>query len=289
MDRWRWAIGTALVTGGSRGLGLSLGQGFVRAGAHVAILARPSAVLDAALESLDAARVTPTQRVTAIPADLADLSSLSSAVQRTEAELGPLDVLVNNAAAMGPIGPLTDTSTEEWQGTIAVNLLAPVTLMQAVLRGMRDRGRGKIINLSGGGATGSRPNFSAYACAKTALVRATEIVADEVKSFGIDVNAIAPGAMNTRLLDAVLEAGPDKVGAIEYRRALEQQASGGDPPARAVELAVWLASPASNGITGRLLSAIWDPWADLPAQWAELEKTDIYTLRRIVPADRERA
>ena len=280
---------TALITGGSRGLGLSLGQGFVRAGAHVAILARPSAVLDAALDSLDAARVAPTQRVTAIPADLADLNSLPSVVRRVEAALGPLDVLVNNAAAMGPIGPLADTSMEEWQSAIAVNLIAPVALMQAVLHGMRDRRRGKIINVSGGGATGSRPNFSAYACAKTALVRATEIVADEVKTFGIDVNAIAPGAMNTRLLDAVLEAGPDKVGAIEYRRALEQQASGGAPPARAVELAVWLASPASDGITGRLLSAIWDPWADLPAQWAELEKTDIYTLRRIVPADRGRA
>ena len=280
---------TALITGGSRGLGLSLGHGFVRAGAHVAILARPSALLDAALDSLETARVAPSQRVTAIAADLADLKSLPSVVRRVEASLGPLDILLNNAAVMGPIGPLADTATDEWQSTIAVNLIAPIALMQAVLPGMRDRRRGKIVNVSGGGATGNRQNFSAYACAKTALVRATEIVASEVKMYGIDINAMAPGAMNTRLLDAVLKAGPDKVGAVEYQRALDQQASGGTPPSQAVDLAVFLGSAASDGITGRLLSAVWDPWAELPARWAEFEQTDIYTLRRIVPADRGRS
>ncbi|MEO8259404.1 MAG: hypothetical protein ABI868_18800 [Acidobacteriota bacterium] len=108
----------------------------------------------------------------------------------------------------------------------------------------------------------------------------------DVLQFGIDVNAVAPGAMNTRLLDQVLEAGPARVGEREYRRAVEQRVDGGSPPARAAELIVWLASRESDGLTGRVLSAVWDPWEQLASRHDELAASDIYTLRRIVPGDR---
>src|SRR5262249_35830489 len=115
---------------------------------------------------------------------------------------------------------------------------------------MRARGRGKIINLSRGGATGPRPDLSAHAPSQCALVQLTETLAHELRGSGIDVNSVAPGAMNTRMLEEVLAAGPEASG--EYARATEQAKSGGTPPEQAAALIVWLASPASDGITGRL-------------------------------------
>jgi 3-oxoacyl-[acyl-carrier protein] reductase len=153
---------------------------------------------------------------------------------------------------------------------------------------MRQQKSGKIIVLSGGGATQPMPGFSAYAASKAAVVRLTETLADELRDDHIDVNAIAPGALNTRLLDEVLAAGPDKVGQAFYDRSVKQKAEGGTSLEKGAALCAFLLSPESDGVTGRLLSAVWDPWADLPARRDELAKSDIYTLRRIVPKERGR-
>ena len=159
-------------------------------------------------------------------------------------------------------------------------------MCRALLPHFRANKRGKIINLSGGGATAPLPKLSAYAASKAALVRLTETFAHETLGCGIDINAIAPGALNTRLLDEVIEAGPEKVGKEFYERSLEQKQNGGASMQKAAELCVFLASDQSDGITGRLLSAVWDPWQDLPKHLGKLKSSEIYTLRRIVPADR---
>ena len=138
----------------------------------------------------------------------------------------------------------------------------------------------------GGGATNPLPPLSAYAASKAAVVRFAETLAEEVRSYYIDVNSIAPGALNTRLLDEVIEAGPEKVGAAFYERSLQQKNKGGVPPEKGAVLALFLASGASDGITGKLISAVWDPWNEFAKHLEELQKTDIYTLRRIVPKDR---
>ncbi len=151
---------------------------------------------------------------------------------------------------------------------------------------LRAQNYGKIINLSGGGATAPLPRLSSYAASKAAVVRFTETLAEEARDNHIDVNAIAPGALNTRLLDQVLEAGPERVGQAFYERSLKQRDQGGAPLEKGAALAVFLASAGSDGITGRLLSAVWDNWAELPARQQHLAKSDIYTLRRIVPEDR---
>jgi 3-oxoacyl-[acyl-carrier protein] reductase len=117
-------------------------------------------------------------------------------------------------------------------------------------------------------------------------VRFAETLADEVREDGIDVNAIAPGALNTRLLDRVLDAGAERVGAEFYERMVHVRETGGTPLERGAALCVFLAAAASDGITGRLISAPWDPWEDLPAHARELADSDVYTLRRIVPTDR---
>src|SRR5262249_39115976 len=115
----------------------------------------------------------------------------------------------------------------------------------------------------------------------------SETLAEEVRDAAIDVNAIAPGALNTRLLDQVLEAGPDRVGARFYERLLQQGGEGGGPLGKGAALAGFLGSPADECVTGRLISAVWDDWAELPLRKEELGRSDVYTLRRIVPEDRK--
>jgi 3-oxoacyl-[acyl-carrier protein] reductase len=219
-------------------------------------------------------------------ADLASPAGVARLVSAAEEALGELTVLVNNAAIQGPIGPLWDNDPCEWEQTLRVNLFAPAALCAAALPQMRARRYGKILNLSGGGATGPRPNFSAYAASKAALVRLTEVIAQETADCGVDANCIAPGAMNTRMLAEVMRVGPERAGAKEHASALKAAQAGDAIPRTAAELAVFLASAAGDGISGRLISAVWDDWRDLQRHREELRASDIYTLRRIVPGDR---
>ena len=159
-------------------------------------------------------------------------------------------------------------------------------LCRAIVPYFKHRKYGKIIQLSGGGATNPLPFISAYAASKAGIVRFMETLAEETREDHIDINSIAPGALNTRLLDEVLNAGPEKVGQAFYERAMKQKEGGGTPLKKSADLAVFLASPASDGITGKLISAVWDPWRNLSEHQQDLAHSDIYTLRRIVPRDR---
>jgi 3-oxoacyl-[acyl-carrier protein] reductase len=269
---------TVLVTGASRGLGRHIAQAFWRRGADVLMVSRSSGQeLEPANES---------QRGSHFPVDLGDGNAAEAIFDGVMKFSGRLDVLVNNAAIIGPIGALEDNDFAQWQEAIRVNLLAPVALCRLAVQWMKKERAGSIINISGGGATSPRPFFTAYGTAKAGLVRFTETLAVETAGYGIRVNAIAPGAMNTEMHDAVLRAGPERVGKAEYRKAVEQAERGGTSPETPADLAVFLASDEAAGITGRLISAVWDPWRNLAARAGELAKSDVYTLRRIVPEDR---
>jgi 3-oxoacyl-[acyl-carrier protein] reductase len=197
-----------------------------------------------------------------------------------------VDVLINNAAIQGPIGPAWGNDVADWESAIQVNLLAPMAICRALVPKMIAAGGGSIINLSGGGATGPRANFSAYASAKAALVRFSETLALEAQSFGVRVNCIAPGAMKTAMMNEVLAAGAARAGVREMDLAAQVVARGGSSMSRVAELALFLASSASNGITGKLISAVWDDWETWPQHLPELANSDAYTLRRIVGRDR---
>jgi 3-oxoacyl-[acyl-carrier protein] reductase len=276
---------SAIVTGSNRGLGLATAQSFLASGANVLLMARDAAKLDRVRADL-VARVRPGQFVHAMPGDVSRPEDCDAAVDRAVSLFGGLTVLVNNAGVYGPMGRLEDVDWKEWEEAVRINLLGTALMCRAALPPMRARGYGKIINLSGGGATAPLPRFTAYAASKAAVVRLTETLAEELRGDHIDVNAIAPGALNTRLLDQVIEAGPEKVGGKFHAGALKQREEGGVPLEKGAALAAFLASAASDGITGRLLSAPWDDWERLPERREDLAESDVFTLRRIVPGDR---
>ena len=274
-----------VVTGASQGLGKAIAEGCVKEGADVLICARDAGLLEQTRAEL-AGLAAPGQKVAAKHADVSCPDEVRELFQAALATLPRLDGLVNNAGVSGPKGLLEEVDLRAWWKTMEVNLFGTVMACREALPHFRRQGYGKIVNLSGGGATAPMPRNSAYAASKAAVVRFTETLAKETLGAGIDVNALAPGALNTRFLDDLLSGGPELVGAEVYERALKQKADGGAPLAKGVGLCVLLLSAASDGITGRLISAVWDPWQTLPEHRGELERTDIYTIRRIVPKDR---
>jgi NAD(P)-dependent dehydrogenase (short-subunit alcohol dehydrogenase family) len=276
---------TALITGASQGLGLEIAHAYLDEGAAgVCICARDGRALEHALAQLRE-RVAPGQTVCAHAADVSRPQDVEELVALAIGALGEVTILVSNAGVYGPKGALAQTDWSEWKRAVEINLFGSVLPARQLVEHFVERGYGKIVQLSGGGATGPLPGLSAYAASKAGVVRFAETVAEELREHRVDVNAIAPGPLNTRMLDEVLSAGPELVGDAFYERACEQQRSGGIPLREGAKLAVFLGSAASDGITGKLLSAIWDPWAELPARILELE-SDVYTLRRILPRDR---
>jgi 3-oxoacyl-[acyl-carrier protein] reductase len=272
-----------LITGASRGLGAKIVAAFWESGANLLLVARSKQSLAATVAGLSKRSH---QHFATIEADLSDSMAAEKIIEEAQQQFSSLDVLVNNAGIQGPIGVVWANDWTEWQRTLQVNLLSPITLCRLCVPWMVKTGKGKIINLSGGGAASPRANFTAYATSKVGLVRFSETLAEETRYMGIDVNCIAPGAMDTEMLSEVLTAGASAAGQREYDLALNVGKTGGNSVERAAALCVFLASEASNGITGKLISAIWDPWETIPEHLGELQKTDIYTLRRIVPKDR---
>ena len=179
--------------------------------------------------------------------------SAASLIAAGASEFEYVDALINNAAEQGPIGDLHDNHPAEWERCIRVNLIAPAMLCRALLPLMRPGSC--IVNISGGGATSPRPNYSAYASAKAGLVRFTETLAEELRPRGIRCNAVAPGKMATAMTGFE-----------------------GDSPRKAAELVAWLASPESAPITGKLISAVHDDWR--AEDFWMLDK-DRLTLRRV--------
>jgi NAD(P)-dependent dehydrogenase (short-subunit alcohol dehydrogenase family) len=278
----------AIVTGGSQGFGRAIVEAFVREGANVLFCARDGESLARFEQKLkESARAG--QRILAQACDVSSASDSEELFRRADDELGALHILINNAGVYGPKGPSEEVAWDEWCRCIEINLYGTLIPCRHAISRFKKSGAGKIINLSGGGATNPLPNISAYAASKAAVVRLTETLAEELRKWHIDVNAIAPGALNTRLLDEVLEAGPDKVGAEFYLRAVKQSQDGGVPLDLGADLCVYLATDQSNGITGKLISAKWDPWRSLHTHKDDLNSTDIYTLRRITPQDRGRS
>ena len=267
------------ITGSSSGIGRALTERLLARGHHVWGLARS--------DQADFAARNP--HFQASRCDVADWAR----VERTAGDVATawphLDGLITAAGLQGEIGPTLATDAFQWSATVRANLEGTYFALRAFAPLLaRASRRAKVVCFSGGGATKPRPNFSAYGVAKTGVVRLVETIAEEERGRPLDINALAPGALNTRLTEEVLALGPSVVGPAEYEAAQRQKASGGGSLEKALDCIEWLLSPASDGISGRLIAAPWDPWPTLDRHRAELAGTDLLTLRRIVPADRGR-
>jgi len=276
---------TAVVTGASQGLGRAIAAAYVAAGANVVLCARGERALAEAAAALQAA-AGDTQRVVPVAADVAREADVHRVVSAALDRFGGLEILVNNAGVYGPIGDADKVDWQAWVDAVSINLLGSVLFAREVLPHFKARRYGKIIQVSGGGATRPLPRLSAYAASKAAVVRFAETLAVEVAEFNVDINSIAPGALNTRLLDQVLSAGPAAAGRDFFDQSARQRSSGGTPLEVPARLAVFLASAASDGLTGKLISALWDDWESFPQHLRELTESDVYTLRRIVARER---
>lgn len=265
----------AIITGGGRGIGKAIGLTFAREGADLVVASRTLHDVEATVEETRRLGC----RALALRADVSRQKDVDSLVAAARKEFGRVDVLVNNAGVLGPVGPVADNDPERWLETIKINLLGVFLCSRAVLPLMMRQRSGKIINLSGGGASAARPYFSAYAASKAAVVRLTETLAQEVKEHNIQVNAIAPGPTYTRLTEQVLAAG-EAAGTKDLADARRIKATRGSPE-RAEALAVFLASAESTGLTGRLISAAWDDWPGMQARIPEIMGSELYTLRRL--------
>ncbi len=270
-----------VITGTSSGIGRALAELLLAHGHHVWGLARSD-------QSEFVARHGGAFH--ASPCDVADWPQVARAAVEVAAAWPHVDGLVTCAGLQGEIGRTVAADPTRWSATIRANLDGTFHALRAFDALLRHAPRrAKVICFSGGGATKPRANFSAYGAAKTAIVRLVETVAEEERDRPLDINAIAPGAIHTRLTDEIIALGPAVVGDAEFAAAQRQKTSGNAPLEKALGLVEWLLSPASDGISGRLLSAPWDAWSALAQHKSELAQSDIYTLRRILPGDRGRS
>lgn len=271
----------AVVTGGGRGIGEAIALRFAAEGARLALASRTATELEHVADACRAAGAECSTHIVDV--------SVRKQVHELVISVGPVDILVNCAGLYGPIGPLTDNDLDEWEQALRINLLGAVYTCREVIPGMVERGHGSIINMSGGGATAPLPNFSLYAASKAAVVRLTDTLASELEGTGVRVNAIAPGAIDTKLQDQVLASG-EKGGQIFQRmRTMRDSGKGATPVDVPARLAVFLASDASQGLTGRLISAPHDPWESWDAKQIDrIAASDWYTLRRLDPFTIER-
>ena len=273
---------SVVITGGSRGLGLACASEALRAGANVTLAARGVAELQSARDLL--AAEFGDDRVAIERVDVAREPDVERLCDAAVARFGSLDALVHAAAILEPIGPLLEVDAEAWLNNLKTNLFGTFLIVRHAARRMRAGGR--IVAFSGGGASGPFPNYTAYASSKVAVVRFVETAAVELKSRGIEINALAPGFVATKMHEATLAAGAALAGAAYVERTRAEIESGGVPATVPAAAAIFLSSERARGITGRFVSAVYDGWQTWPEHLAELDGTDLFTLRRVVPKER---
>lgn len=271
----------ALITGGAGGVGAIIAGALAAEGAALMLLGRSEGRLQARAAALRSFG----REVTWLRADVEQPEAMQAAVTATVATYGALDILVNCAGRYGPFGPIHRVDPQAWAANIRTNLIGTFNAIWAAVPAMVERGRGgTIINLSGGGSSKGRPTFSAYASSKTGVVRLTETVAEELRPYDIAVYVIAPGGVYTEMIEELLRsAATAALGDVAEAERI--RASGGTPPERIGELAVFLASSTDRALTGRFISAAWDDWEAMARRANEAEGLgEFYTLRRLVPS-----
>ena len=267
----------AVITGSGRGIGRAIALAYAREGAKLALAARNEKELDEAVGAVSELGA----EAMAVPTDVTSQEDTERLARRVVDRFGRIDVLVNNAGNSGPVGPLQGNDIADWVNTISVNLTGTFLVCRAVIPVMLGQSAGKIINLSGAGATNAWSNMSAYCSSKAAVVRLTEVLAQELDGRGITVNALGPGSVHTSMWDKMTEQAAEAGADFIHQLGMRVTSGGGASIDECAELAVWLASEDSGELTGRLISAATDDFRGLSPRIAEIMAGDAYTLRRM--------
>jgi 3-oxoacyl-[acyl-carrier protein] reductase len=262
-----------LITGAGRGIGKRLALGFAEAGFQVGLMARSQTEIDLAKLEIEQAGGTALR----LRGDVRDSDQIEAAVGRMREAFGSVHVLICAAGVQGPVGPFLSNRPKAWNEAVEINLLGVANACRAVLPCMIERRSGKIIVLAGRGSAFVRPNFSAYAASKSAVVRLVECLAEEVRDDNIQLNCMWPGEAYTHMTDEILHAGEEKAGQREIEEAGQVRITGGVPPDRQIQLALFLASERSNHVSGKLIY-VEDDWKRFEQQNM---KRELYTLRRV--------
>ena len=269
----------ALITGAGRGIGRAISLAYAKEGARLALAARTVAELEETAKQAEVLGAT----TCVIPTDVSVQSQVDEMVRRTLDRFSAIDILVNNAAVIGPVGALQDNDPSYWIHTIQVNLVGIYLCCRAVLPVMLRQDRGKIINLSGAGGASASKHISAYSSTKAAIVRLTESLSLELAGTNVQVNAMGPsGGIQTRMLEELANSMKESgyaEGSEHYQRLAGVS---GPSTERVAELAVFLASDASGELSGRLIHAV-DDFHNLPTRVPDIMASEAYTLRRVVP------
>ncbi len=266
----------ALVTGAGRGVGQLIARTFADAGAAVAMVARSA---DELAHTIDLISSTGGVAAAAV-ADVTDAGGLAGAVADLQHQLGPVDVLVNNAGILGPAGPLWELELDEWWTTMDVNVRGLVLATQLVLPDMVAAGRGRIINITSQAGVHRWPLVSAYSVSKAAVVKLTENLAHETRRHGVNVFSVHPGLLPIGISETIAGQTPTSPHQAHIRAwALNALAEGrGADPARAAELLLRIAAGDADRLSGRHLS-VHDDLDRVLARLPEVLARDLYVLR----------
>ena len=267
-----------IITGGSLGIGFAIAKACAGQGAEVIIAARNQGNLE---DSLKKIKSISEKNHIAYSLDVGDLKAVKVFAEWIKNEGLVVNGLVNCAGIYGPIGKTPNIDMENFTQAIKINFLGTVYMCSVFSPLLVSSTNKKIVNYSGGGAASPFPNYSAYASSKAAIVRFTENLSRELDDDGFDINCIAPGFVITRLHQETVGAGSEMAGPGFYENTKKQIEEGGVPPEIAAELTIFLLSEDADGITGKFLSAPWDPWQDKTFQEKLREDNDLATLRRI--------
>lgn len=274
-----------LITGASRGIGFEVAKSFLKLGANLIICSKNSEKIRSSYQKLNKLKNN-YQKVIYFTVDISSEKEVKSLVKQSLKTFKNIDIIISNAGIYGPRGPIDKVCWKDWVDTLKVNLFGPIFLCREIIPYFKKRNSGKFIQLSGGGVAGPLPRISGYAISKISVVRFMENLSEEVKDFNININIVAPGAINTGMLKEIIAEGPKNIGKYYYKKALKQNKLGGSSVKKACDLILFLASGYSKEIKGKFLHALWDDWKDLTNYQIILKNSDIYTLKRITPKDR---